>query len=381
MLSITSTAAEPSGGCNRFTTPCCLGAPPRCLNPLQVNKAGGASAKDKGTKSSLRSWPKFGCGQCPIDEILCFRSDFGMNLYDRLIIGAGLTGLWLGHLLKLQNKNCQLIDKSKGVGGRMATRRWNDQKFDHGAQFYKLKTESQEFHKLMLEKNLVRPLDNEKWIAVNGISSLAKSLASQLPIFLEKTVDKISRSEDGTYQVSTVEGHLYQCRKLILTCPLPQTLKIFDQSNFIYPEMFKNVQYSKALVFLLSSQEVLKFPYSAPYYEPQDSNLFSVVDQNWKTGISGTAWTVTMAPDWSHQYFDQTEEEQLIAFKNEFTFYNSIFNIQIKKWRYSQPSLHHSELTSQIKDHPNIYIAGDAIGGGSLNGAIRSAENILNILS
>ncbi len=304
-----------------------------------------------------------------------------MDTTEQLIIGAGMTGLWLGHLLTQQNKGCHLIDKSKGVGGRMATRRWNDQKFDHGAQFYKLKSESQVFHQLMTEKNLVRSIGEDKWMAVSGISQLAKQLASNLSIGLQKTVDKIIQLEGGIYQVTTLEGDSFKSKKLILTCPLPQTLKILDQSHFIYPQSLSTVQYSKAVVFLLSSKNVVKFPYPNPYVEPQNSSFFSVADQNFKTGSPGTAWTVTMNPSWSDQYFDQSEEDQLNAFKNEFKYFDSSFECQVKKWRYSHPHLPHNTLTAKIEGHPYLYLAGDAFGGGSLNGAIRSAENTFKLMN
>ena len=304
-----------------------------------------------------------------------------METTEHLIIGAGMTGLWLGHLLNQQNKSCQVIDKSKGVGGRMATRRWNDQKFDHGAQFYKLKSESQAFHQLMTRGNLVRSIGDDKWIALDGISQLAKHMLLNLTISLQKTVDKIIQLEGGIYQVTTLEGDIFSSKKLILTCPLPQTLKILDQSHFTYPKSLSNLQYSKAIVFLLSSKNVVKFPYPNPYVEPQDSCFFSVADQNFKTGNPGSAWTVTMNPNWSDQYFDGSEEDQLSAFKKEFKHFDSSFEFQVKKWRYSHPNQSHISLTGQIEGHPYLYLAGDAFGGGSLNGAIRSAENTFKLLN
>jgi len=302
-----------------------------------------------------------------------------MDLIERLIVGAGLTGLWIGQQLTQQKKSCQLIDKSKSVGGRMATRRWNEQKFDHGAQFYKVKTESQNFHQALVDKKLVRTLDDSKWVATNGISSLAKQLAKPLQIQFEKTVDQVF-PESGRYKVHTLEGDVLNCKTLILTCPLPQTLKILDKSNIIYPSRLLSIQYSKAIVFLLSSKDRIPFPYPSPYVEPADGFVFSVSDQNWKTGLQGTAWTATMNPKWSDAYFEKTEAEQLEAFKNEFLFFHSSLEVQIKKWRYSHPTQQDPELASQPKGYPNLILAGDAFGGGSLNGAIRSAENTLKLV-
>ena len=58
-----------------------------------------------------------------------------MNLDKSIsIIGCGISGIFAAlHLKKRGLKNIRLFDKSRGVGGRLATRRSNDGKFDHGA--------------------------------------------------------------------------------------------------------------------------------------------------------------------------------------------------------------------------------------------------------
>ena len=58
------------------------------------------------------------------------------------IIGAGISGLTVAKELSKLNE-VTIFDKSRGVGGRMATKRIDDYHFDHGAQFFTAK--SQEF--------------------------------------------------------------------------------------------------------------------------------------------------------------------------------------------------------------------------------------------
>ena len=52
------------------------------------------------------------------------------------IIGAGIAGLAAAQQLKQPDFGMTLIEKSRGVGGRMATRRINDLQYDHGAQYF-----------------------------------------------------------------------------------------------------------------------------------------------------------------------------------------------------------------------------------------------------
>ena len=58
---------------------------------------------------------------------------------DIAIIGAGLSGLVAARRLE-KVANATIFENSKGVGGRIATRRSGIYSFDHGAQFFTPKT-------------------------------------------------------------------------------------------------------------------------------------------------------------------------------------------------------------------------------------------------
>jgi predicted NAD/FAD-dependent oxidoreductase len=55
-----------------------------------------------------------------------------------LIIGAGMTGLTAARRLSDHGVESVLLDKGRAVGGRMATRRIGEARFDHGAQHFGL---------------------------------------------------------------------------------------------------------------------------------------------------------------------------------------------------------------------------------------------------
>ena len=42
-------------------------------------------------------------------------------IFDTVIVGAGISGSYLSSILKNATKNILIIDKSRGVGGRMST--------------------------------------------------------------------------------------------------------------------------------------------------------------------------------------------------------------------------------------------------------------------
>jgi renalase len=52
------------------------------------------------------------------------------------IIGGGIAGLAAARMLRDAGMACTIFDKSRGLGGRMATRRVDAWQFDHGAQYF-----------------------------------------------------------------------------------------------------------------------------------------------------------------------------------------------------------------------------------------------------
>lgn len=54
---------------------------------------------------------------------------------DVLVIGAGMAGLIAAAKLQRAGRRVLVLDKSRGVGGRLASRRIDGATFDHGAQF------------------------------------------------------------------------------------------------------------------------------------------------------------------------------------------------------------------------------------------------------
>ena len=121
------------------------------------------------------------------------------------IVGAGFSGLTLAHRLK-GLAELKVFEKSRGFGGRMATRHYQNFSFDHGAQFFKAKTPSfQNFLKPMIEKGLIQTWkgsfvefeknkrtaqrlwseDPPHYVGVPGMNVMGKYLAESLETSLE----------------------------------------------------------------------------------------------------------------------------------------------------------------------------------------------------
>ena len=72
------------------------------------------------------------------------------------VIGSGLSGITVASLIK--KNNVEIFEKSRDVGGRMSTQKRATIYFDHGAQFFKIKTnEFQNFVSELITEKIIRP--------------------------------------------------------------------------------------------------------------------------------------------------------------------------------------------------------------------------------
>lgn len=304
---------------------------------------------------------------------------------DTIIIGAGLTGLMLARGLHHAQRKVTVLEKSKGVGGRLATRRFENAKFDHGAQFYSLKEPVQSLHDLWQKQGIVSPwFQRDGADCFNsplGMTALAKELATDLHVQLETKVLKLSKDENR-WRLSLENTKELDADNVILTAPLPQALELLKASAVGYGAGLNDIRYAKAVVALIELSSAIDIGADhAGYEESAGPLIFSIADQQ-KKGISKSpAITVTLSAEASERFYEASENaaKELVVseLKKRFATFVPI-KIDIKKWRYAQPLKTADSLYAEPE--AQLFLAGDAFGGPSLNGAARSAKALLEHL-
>ncbi len=306
---------------------------------------------------------------------------------DFIIIGAGLCGLHMAKKISELGLGTSIVlEKSRGVGGRMATRRTLETRFDHGAQFYRVKSDIAKIHNIWKDEKISHQWffssKGDHWCANNGMTALAKQLSATLDIQLEKQVQSI-HYEAGIWKLTSDKNETWQCRHLILTAPLPQALILLEKSkldNLIDLSEVKNIHYSKALIALISLEsdfEINEFGYE----EFLSGDFFSIANQKQKGLSAIPAYTFTMSPNFSENEFDNPEEIVLAKILKiiQARYPNiKISGSELKKWRYCQAQSTYKNLFCEVA--PKLFLTGDAFGGSSLLGAIRSSEGLISHL-
>jgi renalase len=304
-------------------------------------------------------------------------------VYDLIIIGAGLTGLNLAQsILKTSpSKKVMILEKSKSCGGRMATRRIDDLKFDHGAQFIKRARESESWIQVWTREEVVRDFPSNTIDAVCGklgITQLAKVLARGLDIAYNCRAS-ILKQRDGLWEISSDEGLEFKAKTIVMTSPLPQSLEILQRSNYSYDPKLADIKYSPAAVVLIEGET--DFDSDLAYSEDLGPDLFSICAQHKKGNAEGPAWTVVMSAAWSQTNFDLPDEGIIESAVG--VIQNRLPDMQmkrshLKKWKYCRaenrwPKYFNSPQTG-------LFLAGDAFGGASLLGALRSSDAVVGEL-
>ena len=167
------------------------------------------------------------------------------------IIGAGLSGIIAARELARQGHDVELVEKSRSVGGRLATRRIGDGRADHGAVYFTVRGEELEREvQSWMNANWVQVWYADpypRYVAINGMNALAKRLAEDLTVQLNKRVENVQVEEDGTVTVKTdVTTRSYD--QVVMTAPLPQSFELLGSLvDQIKPALLRLV-YSPTIV-------------------------------------------------------------------------------------------------------------------------------------
>lgn len=291
-----------------------------------------------------------------------------MNAVDVLIIGAGPAGLTLGKLLSEKKISYLIVEKSRGVGGRVATRRIHDIKFDHGAPF--LKT-NRELLELISEMNFsTLNFGEHGFFFQGGMTSLFKKISEDLPIRKEV---KIVRLEKRTFNWTAVsdKNEEFHAQIVVNTAPLPQALLLLKESQLGYwhDDELDSIQYSKALMGLFLTNENVKLGKSKP---GEVHSVFSMEDRT----HNPSAWILRTTPTFSDTHFEEPENVQLQKitqlFRESVEGLKDISYAEVKKWRYVLPEkvLPYPYL-EVLKD---LYLIGDAFRYPDVQGSLQGAH-------
>jgi len=301
-----------------------------------------------------------------------------------VIIGAGIAGLVAARELQIAGHDVTVIDKGRSVGGRLATRRDGDARFDHGAQFFTVRDAQ---FRAQVDSWIARGVVHEwcrgfgvddghpRYVATEGMNSLAKDLAHDLNVEGSVTATDVLRVHD-TWVIRTAESGEISCDVLIVTSPLPQTVTLLSSAGIEIPQPIASCTYDPTVALLAvvsDSPNTL-----GPHGGMQDPDAtFSFIADNARKGISPIpAVTFHANAKWSAEHFEESDDvlhKLLLASSEPWLSDVTVISSQVKKWRYATPQ-HVWPERCWSNDNRTLFLAGDAFGGPKVEGAYLSGH-------
>lgn len=293
---------------------------------------------------------------------------------DILIIGAGLAGLHFAHLVGA-DKKVIILEKSKGLGGRLATRRVDNIGIDHGVQWFNQTNEISEDVQSWLTKKWLQE-DPRGHYSPQGMTSLSKHLAEGLTIYREQKV-KVMTKSDG-WIVETETGETFSAPIIVLTAPLPQAAELLKMNHLDSPQLESLVNdhpYNKALqgIFIFES-----LPDEMKSFE-KDGHKFTLMREK---NLHPLAGLFALSAQKSEDIFDQDDQSCLEIIQKELEKFLpkqlKINHQELKRWRYATAR----EALSDpfIEAQPDLYLIGDSFLYPDIRGSILSAKSLASHL-
>lgn len=319
------------------------------------------------------------------------------------IIGSGMSGLTIANKLSAANE-VVIFDKSRGVGGRMATKRTENYHFDHGAQFFIAKgKEFKEFCQKAKDDDIIQDwqcrfseiidgkvnrnyqFDSKKphFVSKPQMNSVCKYIAKDLNILLNKQI-KYVNFDNNKWSLQDSQEEVYgNFDYLILAIPSHQAIDLIPK-NFKYFKDVKNVKMSGCFTVMLGFKQDLEMDFDAALIKGSNISWISV-NSSKPERPGGFCMIVNSTNKWADDNIEEDLEvvkSQIISSLRKLVDFDlkDIDYQNIHRWRYAN-SPPRSGNKSFFDPNLNLGVCGDWAISGRIESAFLSGLELYKNIS
>lgn len=307
---------------------------------------------------------------------------------DVLVIGAGWSGLVAASRLAGRGLSVAVVEKSRGPGGRSATRREGRFAFDHGAQYLTARSESfRRQVRAWSSAGLLAPWrprlavigprpdeagsrPQERWVGVPAMNAVPSRLAAGVDCLFRRRVSGLSRTRAG-WTALTDDGERMAARALLITAPPEQTAGLLGGDDAMASDLAA-VGMQPCWSLMLGYERAPAVDWDAAFVNA--GALAWIARNDSKPGRTASpSWTVHARSDWSADHLEAdsgTVARRLQAALSELdpSFGHGVALARVHRWRFARAS---RPLADNIlaDDHRRLVVAGDWCAGDRIEGA------------
>jgi predicted NAD/FAD-dependent oxidoreductase len=292
------------------------------------------------------------------------------------VIGAGISGLAAARLLTKNGMFCTVFEKSRGLGGRMATREIGGVTFDHGVQY--LRRRGLSFSKFVdhcLEEGHIQAWTDKYFVGVTRMTAPAHALAEGLDVKFNYTVKSLARRSDG-WRIDSEGGSSLGYNAILIAIPAPQTAVLLETAAVSFDGIDK-VKYNPCITLMLAFENQTNF--SEKFIRNRSGPISWISQNSSKPGREKMTQTFVIHanPNWSSANLDAPTEKikkDLSLLSTEIIRTQNIPMISIvHKWKYAFVSKQANSQYFWNAQH-KVGACGDYCIGASVESAFDSGE-------
>lgn len=237
------------------------------------------------------------------------------------VIGAGIAGLTAARVLHDHNHEVVVIEKSRGPGGRSATRRREPWRFDHGAQYFTARDRQfAEQVKRWSEAGVVAPWRDgivrladgsrsntqTRWRGVDGMNRMTKHLARDLDVRTQHRVQQIvpTPGHGWDLEIENDPQGLRSFDAVIVSAPAPQAAELLREPHSAFSDFASKVEYDPCWAVMATSTGQSTPDWGGAF---ADGEILDWVQQS--TASDGTTlWVAHASTNWSRDNLELDPE-------------------------------------------------------------------------
>lgn len=240
------------------------------------------------------------------------------------IVGAGIAGLRLGRRLRGAGHSVTLFDKARGPSGRMATRRLEFGRFDHGAQYFTARTpafatqvedwvargvaERWTPRIALLERGKTEAEANPpvRYVGTPSMSAVARDLADGLALETGVRIAAVKRAGAHWLLVTDDDHPIDGFDAFVSAVPAPQAVPFLACSPFLQG-LARATAFRACHAAMIEFEAPLPVAFDAAFV--RRSPLGWIAHQASKPGREASnGWVLHSTPEWSEGHLDLAAE-------------------------------------------------------------------------
>ena len=332
----------------------------------------------------------------PEDDLAMSKQD---NVIDVAIIGAGMAGLSCARRLADAGRQVVLFDKSRGVGGRMATRRREQSSFDHGAQYFTVHDAAfaeqvadwqqagavaewtGPIYASDADGQLAPTSAQTRYVGTPRMSALGRHLLADLPCHLSHRLTTLHH--DGDVWHLSFDGQPEQlARQVVLALPAPQLAALFAPEDQMH-QLSASVQMQPTWAVMIDTDEVLDVPFDGCFvnHGPLSWVACNSSKPERQPLDQAQSWVLHASSAWSQEHVDDHVEHVQAALIAAFgdlidqPLKVDMSKISAHRWLYAlaEQPLEQGHAWDAMR---GLGVAGDWLHGSRVEGAWLSGQRL-----